>query len=90
MAATTTLSRQSDYTSEVRALNTTIWNAIIELKGMQEEWNKATYGAGALADGVGANEGITGAEVGDVVFDVADALVAVLESGHGGNMAKLL
>lgn len=82
-------SREQDYISTARELNRQIWNGINQLKSLQREWNALDYGS-TLEDGVGANDGITGTEVGAVVFGTADALIAVLDGGHATNMAKLL
>ena len=56
---------------------------------MQREYNALDYG-NTLPDGSGENEGISKAEVGAVIFDTANALVALLDTGHATNMAKLL
>jgi hypothetical protein len=82
-------SRGSDFISEARQANKAIWDNINKLISMQREWNALDY-ANELQDGVGANEGVTAAEVGAVVFDTADAFVTVLGAGHATNMAKLL
>lgn len=83
------MSRESDFITEVRASNKKIWDGINELIAAQREYNALDYG-NTLDDGVGANEGITKLMVGSVVFDTANALVAVLNAGHSTNMAKLL
>lgn len=84
-----TPARQSDYISLARESNRKVWEGINELVALQREWNAEDYGT-TLADGVGANEGITKAQVGAVVFDTADALVQVLNAGSATNMANLL
>jgi hypothetical protein len=43
-----------------------------------------------LPAGTGTNAGLTHVEIGAVVFDTANAMVAVLNAGHATNMAKLL
>ncbi len=83
------MSRQSDYISEARAANKQLWNALQTLVELQSEWNALDYG-NTLADGEGANAGYTKLEVGAVVFETANAFVAVLGAGHATNMAKLL
>ena len=51
----------------------------------------ATVDYGTTLDaGEGANEGLTAQAVGAVVFDTANALVAVLNAGHATNCARLL
>ena len=83
------MSRQSDYISEARAANRQVWEGINTLKSLQREYNALDYG-NTLPDGSGENEGISKAEVGAVIFDTANALVALLDTGHATNMAKLL
>lgn len=83
------MSRQADYISEARAANRQVWDGINALKALQREYNALDYG-NTLPDGSGENDGITKAEVGAVVFDTANALVALLDTGHATNMAKLL
>ena len=83
------MSRQSDYISEARAANRQVWEGINTLKSLQREYNALDYG-NTLPDGSGENDGITKSEVGAVVFDTANALVALLDTGHATNMAKLL
>ena len=83
------MSRQSDYISEARAANRKVWDGINVLKALQREYNALDYG-NTLPDGSGENEGISKAEVGAVIFDTANALVALLDTGHATNMAKLL
>ena len=83
------MSRQSDYISEARAANRKVWDGINALKSLQREYNALDYG-NTLPDGAGENAGISKAEVGAVVFDTANALVTLLDTGHATNMAKLL
>ena len=83
------MSRQADYISEARAANRKVWDGINALKSLQREYNALDYG-NTLPDGAGENEGISKAEVGAVIFDTANALVALLDTGHATNMAKLL
>ena len=80
---------QSDYITEARAANRKVWDGINALKSLQREYNALDYG-NTLPDGSGENEGISKAEVGAVIFDTANALVALLDTGHATNMAKLL
>ena len=81
--------REQDYITIARQKNKAIWDGINDLVALQREWNALDY-LNTLDDGVGDNADITAAEVGAVVFDTADALVAVLAAGHATNMAKLL
>lgn len=81
--------RSQDYITEARKHNKAIWDGINALVALQREWNALDSG-NTLPDGEGENAGIERAEVGSVVFDTANALVAVLGAGHATNMAKLL
>ena len=83
------MSRQSDFISAARSANKKIWDGINELIALQREWNGLDYGT-TLQDGVDGNAGYTKDEVGAVVFDTANAMVTLLNSGHATNMAKLL
>jgi hypothetical protein len=81
--------RGQDFITIARQNNRQLWDAINNLVAMQREWQALDY-LNTLPDGEGDNTGITPAEVGAVVFDTANALVAVLNAGHATNMAKLL
>ncbi len=83
------MARQQDFISEARAANKAVWDGINKLVSLQREWNALDYGT-TLADGAGENAGVTKTEVGAVVFDTANALVATLNAGHATNMANLL
>lgn len=83
------MSREQDYITLVRTANQQVWEGINTLIALQREYNALDYG-NTLDDGVGANEGVTRAEVGAVVFDTANAFVTLLNTGHATNMAKLL
>ena len=81
--------RQQDFITLARQQNKNIWDGINALVSLQREWNALDYGT-TLEDGVGSNSDYTADEVGAVVFDTANAFVAVLAGGHATNMAKLL
>lgn len=81
--------RGQDYITIARQYNKQIWDALNALEGLQPEWQALDYGS-TLPDGEGENAGITGAEVGSVVFATTDAIRALLDTGHATNMAKLL
>lgn len=83
------MSREQDYITAARAANKAVWDGINALVALQREWNALDY-TGTLPDGEGENAGYTKAEVGAVVFDTANALVALLGTGHATNMGKLL
>ena len=83
------MARGSDFITLARQHNKAIWDGINALVAMQREWTALDYG-NTLEDGEGGNAGYTAAEVGAVVFDTANAFVAVLNAGHATNMSKLL
>ena len=83
------MARTEDFITEARIANKKIWDGINELVNAQREYNALDYGT-TLPDGSGANAGVTKTEVGSVVFDTADAFLAVLAAGHATNMARLL
>ena len=81
--------RQQDFYTLARQANTAIWDALNDLVALQREWNALDYG-NTLEPGTGANDGLTKTEIGAVVFDTTNAMLAVLSAGHATNMAKLL
>lgn len=83
------MAREQDYITIVRQKNKQIWDGINELVALQREWTALDYG-NTLDAGEGDNTGLEAAEVGAVVFDTANAFVAVLNAGHATNMARLL
>ena len=83
------MGRQQDYYTLARNHNKAIWDGINALVSLQREWQALDYG-NTLEPGAGSNEGLTDTEVGAVVFDTANAMVAVLNAGHATNMARLL
>jgi hypothetical protein len=83
------MAREQDYITLVRAANRQVWEGINTLIALQREYNARDYG-NTLDAGEGENTGITRAEVGAVVFDTANAMVTLLNTGHATNMANLL
>jgi hypothetical protein len=83
------MSRQSDYVTEARQAARQVWGGINALVALQREWDALDYG-NTLADGAGANSGVTRAHVGACVFDSANALVTALNGGVATNFARLL
>lgn len=83
------MSRESDYISNAREAARQLWDAVNTLVAMQRQWNALDYG-NTLPAGEGENAGLTDTEVGAVVFDTANAIVAVFGQGHATNIAKLL
>jgi len=83
------MARGQDFITLARQHNKAIWDGINALVAMQREWQALDYG-NTLPDGEGANSEYTADEIGAVVFDTANAFVAVLAAGHATNMSKLL
>lgn len=83
------MTREQDFYTLARQHNKAIWDALNSLVGLQREWNALDYG-NTLEPGAGANEGLTDVEIGAVVFDTTNAMLAVLAAGHATNIAKLL
>lgn len=84
------MSREQDYITAARTHSRAIWDGIHGLLALQTEWNALSYGT-ELDAGEGENAGISGAEVGAVVFDTANELkLRIFDTGHSANMAKLL
>lgn len=83
------MARQQDFYTLARNHSKAIWDGINALVALQREWNALDYG-NTLEPGAGANDGLTDTEVGAVVFDTANAMVAVLAAGHATNIARLL
>ncbi len=83
------MAREQDYYTLARQYNQAIWDGINDLVALQREWNAMDYG-NTLEPGAGSHDGLVAADVGAVVFDTANAMVAVLNAGHATNMAKLL
>jgi hypothetical protein len=84
------MSRNVEYVSETRAAARQLWDAVNKLKSLQRESNALDYGTTLVVPQDGAHAGITKEAVGAVVFDTANAMVAVLDAGHATNVSKLL
>jgi hypothetical protein len=84
--------RQNDYIDAVRNANRDIWEGINTLISLQREWNALDYAGtpGLATPSEGANKDVTKTVIGAVVFDTANAMVALLGEGHATNMAKAL
>lgn len=81
--------RQDDYITEARQNARKLWDAVNDLKALQNEWNSLDYGS-TLENGTGDNAGYTKSEVGSVVFATTDAILTLFASGHATNVAGLL
>ncbi len=87
--ATAEQNRESDYMSRMREGARQLWAGYLILKGGQPEYNAQDYGT-TLDVGVGANEGITKTQIGAVVFDTANALTTLFDTGHATNLTDVL
>lgn len=80
---------QQQFYAAARAAATAIWDAYHECLSLQTQWNSLNYGA-TLEPGDGVHLGLTGTHVGSVVFDTTNAIKALIDAGHGTNLATLL
>ena len=78
--------QDNDYVTRAREYNRQVWEGIQKLLALQAQWNALDYGNTLIV----ADEGLTTADIGAVVFDAANAMEAVLATGVATNMAKLL
>lgn len=83
--------RQSDYVTEVRRAAKQLWDALNELEALQPEWQALDY-LNTMTDAAfqGENAGLDAAAIAAIVFTTADALRALLNTGHGTNLARAL
>lgn len=79
------MARTDDYVTEVRNYARMVWEGTNGLQSLQPEWNALDYG-NTLPD----TQGVTGAQVGAVVFDAANAIRTVMNTGVATNIAKVL
>ena len=84
-------SQKQAFINRARAAATSLWNAQQELLELQKSWNALDYGNTIVTpdDFTGDNEGLTGAQIGAVVFDTANAVQVVLDAGHATNVARI-
>ena len=83
--------QKQTFINRARAAATALWNAQQELLELQKSWNALDYGNTIVTpdDFTGDNEGLTGAQIGAVVFDTANAVQVVLDAGHATNVARI-
>lgn len=88
----TTAARQDDYITQVREAARKVWEGVLELEALQPEWSAQDYGTGTNLVPIsgGSNSGIGSAAVGAAVFDTADAIRTLLDTGHATNLTALL
>ena len=83
--------RQADYVTEVRIATRKLWSALNELKALQREWTALDYMNTLSEDAFqGENAGLDASAIAAIVFTTTDALLALLDTGHGTNLARVL
>ena len=82
--------RETDYITEVRIAVRQLWKALNDLKALQREWAALDY-MNTLSEAAFQGEN-AGLDVEDIaaVLTTADALWALLDTGHGTNLARVL
>lgn len=80
---------QDKFLTDARTASTKVFNGILELVKLQEQWNALDYGSNPFT-GTNQNIGVTSAQAGNAVFATANAMKALLDQGHGTNLANLL
>lgn len=83
------MARGQDFISAVRTQARAIVDAVDELNALEREWTWGGYSE-TLPDGVNQNEGITRAEIADIIGTTRGALNALLDAGNGTNLTKVL
>jgi len=68
-----------------------LWDALNDLKALQREWTALDYMNTLSEDAFqGENAGLDASAIAAIVFTTTDALLALLDTGHGTNLARLL
>ena len=82
--------RQADYVTDVRIATRKLWGALNDLKMLQREWAALDY-MNTLSEAAFQGEN-AGLDVEDIaaILTTADALWALLDTGHGTNLARVL
>ena len=81
---------QEEYLTKARIAAEKVWEGILELERLQPEYSAMDYGNNLATPTTGPNTGITRQQIGAAVFDTANALRGLLNSGHATNLARLL
>jgi len=79
------MTRKDEFVADARRHVRQLWDGLRALQALQAEWNALDYG-----NTLGTVDGLTASEVGPAVFAAPDAIDALLITGHGTNLAKLL
>ncbi len=83
--------RQIDYVTQVRIATRKLWDALNDLKALQREWTALDYMNTLSEDAFqGENAGLDASAIAAIVFTTTDALLALLDTGHGTNLARVL
>lgn len=83
------MARQADYVQIVRDAARHIWLALAQLHAAQTEWTALDY-AHTLDPAAAGHPDVTLEDVEAVVWDTTSAALALINSGHGTNLARLL
>ena len=81
---------QIDYVTKVRIAVRQLWDALNDLEALKREWAALDY-LNTLSEAAFQGEN-AGLDVEDIaaVLTTADALWALLDTGHGTNLARAL
>lgn len=82
--------RHEDYVTTVRARARALWEAYVDLLGLQSEWNAQDYANTLDLDPTGENGHLSATEVGAAVFDTPNALKTLMDAGHATNLTEML
>jgi len=82
--------RETNYVTEVRIAVRQLWKALNDMNALRREWTALDY-LNTLSEAAFQGEN-AGLDVEDIaaVLTTADALWALLDTGHGTNLARVL
>ena len=82
--------RETNYVTEVRIAVRQLWKALNDMNALKREWTALDY-LNTLSENAFQGEN-AGLDVEDIaaVLTTADALWALLDTGHGTNLARVL
>jgi len=82
--------RETNYVTEVRIAVRQLWKALNDMNALRREWTALDY-LNTLSENAFQGEN-AGLDVEDIaaVLTTADALWALLDTGHGTNLARVL
>jgi len=82
--------RETNYVTEVRIAVRQLWKALNDMNALKREWTALDY-LNTLSEAAFQGEN-AGLDVEDIaaILTTADALWALLDTGHGTNLARVL